>query len=209
MILLHCNFQPHCQPLLHLYNKLSDYFAVTVAAICTLSIIAIGTIATTATAEYYDPVHGTSLNGRSRIITLELSKLDKVVEKPVKEMNVQEYWAVYLEYLTDKEKRWKINEIMVHNEGIAMASEVLIRISKDDKERARLLSEYKYELDTQSKLVSAEREGIKKGIKKGIKEGRKEGRKEGMQKGEQKIIDLLKSGKSPEEIIREYGNKTH
>jgi len=31
-----------------------------------------------------------------------------------------------------------------------------------------------------------------------------EGREEGEQKGEQKIIQLLKSGKSPEEIIREY-----
>ena len=75
-----------------------------------------------------------------------------------------------------------------------MASEVLIDISKDEKERARLLSELKYELDTQSKLVHAERKGIQKGLKKG------------KQEGEQRIIDLLKSGKSPEEIIREYDN---
>ncbi|MCL2068052.1 MAG: hypothetical protein FWG99_11400 [Treponema sp.] len=61
-----------------------------------------------------------------------------------------------------------------------MASEVLMSISKDEVERARLMSEYKYELDIQSKLVTAER------------------------KGKQEIIDLLKSGKSPEEIIRNY-----
>ena len=29
---------------------------------------------------------------------------------------------------------------------------------------------------------------------------------EGIEEGEQKIINLLKSGKSPEEIIKEYGN---
>ena len=61
-----------------------------------------------------------------------------------------------------------------------MASEVLMTISKDDIERARLRSELKYELDTQSRLAYAE------------------------QKGEQKIINLLKSGMSPEEIIRTY-----
>jgi predicted transposase/invertase (TIGR01784 family) len=32
-------------------------------------------------------------------------------------------------------------------------------ISKDEVERARLVSEYKYQLDTQSKLVHAKREG--------------------------------------------------
>jgi hypothetical protein len=33
-----------------------------------------------------------------------------------------------------------------------MASEVLMTISRDEIERARLLSEYKYELDTQSRI---------------------------------------------------------
>lgn len=41
-----------------------------------------------------------------------------------------------------------------------MASEVLMTISKDDAERARLMSEYKYAVDTQSKVVQARREGI-------------------------------------------------
>ena len=74
-----------------------------------------------------------------------------------------------------------------------MASKVLIKISRDEKERARLFSELKYELDTQSKITYA--------AQKGMKKGRKEGKKE----GKQEIINLLKSGKPPEEIIREYG----
>ena len=44
-----------------------------------------------------------------------------------------------------------------------MASEVLINVSRDEIERARLLSELKYELDTQSNLVHAKREGLKEG----------------------------------------------
>jgi predicted transposase/invertase (TIGR01784 family) len=140
------------------------------------------------TFEYYDREHAVPLNGRSRIITLELSKLDKVIEKPAKDMSAPEHWGIFFRYLTDKAKRGKINEIIEYEEGIAMASEVLISISKDEVERARLMSEYKYELDLQSKITYAKREG------------RKEGRREGMQE----ILDLLKSGKSAEEIIKDY-----
>ena len=115
------------------------------------------------TFEYYDPIQRMSLNGRSRIITLELSKLEKVIEKPIKEMDAHEYWGIYFRYLTDKTKREKINEIIACEEGIAMASEVLINVSKDEIERSRLMSEYKYELDTQSRLVTAKRQGRQEG----------------------------------------------
>ena len=100
-------------------------------------------------------------------------------------MSDPERWAVYFEYLTDRSKRSKINEIVNQERGIAMASEVLITITREEREQARLLSELKYELDTQSNLSYAEQKGEKK--------------------GEQKIIELLKSGKSPEEIISDYG----
>ena len=109
------------------------------------------------TFEYYDPIHQISLNGRSRIITVELSKLSKVVKKPINEMSTQEQWGIYFRYLTDKRKRCKINEIVEQEEGIAMASEVLMTISKDEAERFRLMSEEKYQLDMQSKLVHAKR----------------------------------------------------
>jgi len=117
------------------------------------------------TFEYYDPVHNISLKGKSRIITLELAKVEKVVEKPVREMNKYEMWAIFFQYLTDRNKRNKINEILEMNEGIAMAKEVLITITRDDIEWARQMSKLKYELDTQDALANAEYEGIEKGIK--------------------------------------------
>jgi len=146
--------------------------------------------------EYYDPVHQVSLGGRTRIITLELSKMDKVIEKPVEKMSATEQWAVFFRYSTDKTHRDKINEIIQREEGIAMASEVLMTISRDEVERARLMSIEKYELDTQSKITYAKR--------KGMEIGEKKGEKRGIHKGEKNIIDLLKSGKSPEEIIKNY-----
>jgi predicted transposase/invertase (TIGR01784 family) len=48
-----------------------------------------------------------------------------------------------------------------------MASEVLLSISKDEVERARLASEYKYQLDMQSKLVHAKREALQEGLQQG------------------------------------------
>ena len=45
-----------------------------------------------------------------------------------------------------------------------MGAQVLLNISKDEKERARLTSEYKFAVDLQSKMVDAERVGIATGI---------------------------------------------
>jgi len=106
------------------------------------------------------------LDGRSRIITIELSKLRKVVKILPKEMNVRESWAVFFRYLTDKKKRQIINEIIKLKEGIAMAAEVLMTISRDEVERVRLMSEEKRLLDIQSKLVNAKRQGEAKAEKK-------------------------------------------
>ena len=61
--------------------------------------------------------------------------------------------------MTDKKKRGTINEILQQDEGIAMANQILMTISRDEHERARLESEYKYQVDMQSKLVTAKREG--------------------------------------------------
>jgi predicted transposase/invertase (TIGR01784 family) len=142
--------------------------------------------------EYFDPIRKIALGGRSRIITAELQKLDTIIDKSVNEMNGQEHWSVFFRYICDKTKREKINGILECEEGIAMASEVLLTISKDEVERARLLSEYKYKTDLQSQRVDARREGLQEGLQKGLQKGRNE------------LLDLLKSGAAPEEIIKRY-----
>jgi hypothetical protein len=78
----------------------------------------------------------------------------------------------------------KINEILAREEGLAMASTVF-RDTSGEYDWMLKLSEEKYQLDMQSRLVHAKREARKE--------------------GEQRIIDLLRSGKPPEEVIREYG----
>jgi len=109
--------------------------------------------------EYYDPARNVSLGGRTRIFTVELAKLEEVAKKSVDEMGNAERWAVFFEYLTDPAMRSKINEIVGCEEGIKMAGGVLLNISRNEVERARLESEYKAKLDLQTKLVDAKREG--------------------------------------------------
>jgi predicted transposase/invertase (TIGR01784 family) len=98
--------------------------------------------------------------------------------------------------LTDRGKRGKINEVIAREEGIAMASKVLVTISKDEVERARLTSEFKYEMDTQSRIIEAERDGIRKGGKKRAIEIARKLKKRGLP-----IDEITEdTGLSPEEI---------
>ena len=78
---------------------------------------------------------------------------------------------------------------------------VLKELSAD--ERTRMLAEdrEKARRDMASRLDGAKREGIKIGEQIGEQRGERRGKRI----GEQNIVELLKSGKSPEEIIREYG----
>jgi predicted transposase/invertase (TIGR01784 family) len=107
--------------------------------------------------KHYDEENGISLGGRSHIITIELSKLEQIALKPVSEMTALERWAVFFKYTPDKDKREMVNRIIECEEGIAMAGQVMMSISKDEIERARLNSEYKFEVDLQSKMVEASR----------------------------------------------------
>jgi len=109
--------------------------------------------------KHYDEENRVSLGGRSHIIVIELAKLEQIAQKPVAEMTALERWAVFFRYTPDKSKRELVNEIIKVEEGIAMAGQVLLNISKDERERARLTSEYKYAVDLQSKTVDARRAG--------------------------------------------------
>ena len=142
--------------------------------------------------EYYDPENQVSLGGRTRIITLELIKANKIAEKPIDEMSVSEGWMYFFEYLTDKKKRDKINELLKKEEGINMANQVLMTISRDERERERLMQEEKILLDYYS--------GINYEKKKSHAEGRKE--------RDQEIVDLWKSGMPAEEILRNLETST-
>ncbi|MFP3091309.1 Rpn family recombination-promoting nuclease/putative transposase [Treponema sp. TIM-1] len=158
---------------------------------------------------YYDQENKVSLGGRTRIIVVELEKAAGLLGEPVSEMSPAERWTVFFRYVTDPQQRDVINKILTYEEGIAMAGEVLLSISKDEAERARLESEYKYRLDRQSEMVQARRDGLVEGELIGLKKGELIG----LKKEEQHLFEerreiarkLLTMGLSPDQIARATG----
>ena len=106
--------------------------------------------------QYYDRERDITLGGRTRIIFIELSKLDAVLEKDALQMTAKEHWAIYFKHNGDRDKEALINEILKEEEGIAMAQKEYVTITSDERERARLRSELKYILDKQSAEAEAE-----------------------------------------------------
>jgi len=62
--------------------------------------------------ECFDPERCVSLGGNTRIVALELSKLDSVAGKPIAEMGNREMWAMFFKYLTYPKMRAAINAII-------------------------------------------------------------------------------------------------
>jgi hypothetical protein len=134
---------------------------------------------------------------------VELAKVEKIAQKAVSEMSAAESWAVYLRYNADETKRELLEAIAEKNKGVAMAQEVFLTVSRDEKERARLLSEYKFMVDLQSRVLTARDEGIEIGTKKGREIGTTKGVEIGMVKGQNQVLDLMKQGYSAAEIERQ------
>ena len=147
-----------------------------------------------------------------------------IAAKPAGEMSYAERWAVYLEYLTDRSKRSTINEIVGQEEGIAMASEVLLTVSRDEEERASIMRDEKIELDYQSYMTWAKEEGHAKGLAEGKAEGQAAGRAEGLVAGRTEglvagraegwdgcqnfVLELFEQGLTTEEIKQRLEQKT-
>jgi predicted transposase/invertase (TIGR01784 family) len=118
--------------------------------------------------EFYDKVNKVSLGGKTKMITVELDKTGDLEKK--NNLTEAEEWAYVLKNCTEKGKRGIINRILANEEGISMAVESLLTISKDENEAARLLTIEKNLVDWQSGIVHAERRGIKIGEERSAKE---------------------------------------
>ena len=116
--------------------------------------------------------------------------MTEIVDKPIGQMTFSERWAVFMEYRTDRNKRDIINEIVQYEEGIAMASKVLLNITKEDHEKARQLSKLKYELDMQSRQVRAKRAARAEGHAEGHAEGLAEGQEQKALEIAQRMLNL-------------------
>jgi predicted transposase/invertase (TIGR01784 family) len=117
--------------------------------------------------EYYDREAGIGLDGRTHIVVVELEKAGLMAKKPSAALSRGEKWALFFRYAGDRGRRELVNGLLRDEEGIAMAGEVLLTVSRDERERLRLDSEFKYDLDQQDYLVEARKKGLAEGLAKG------------------------------------------
>ena len=115
--------------------------------------------------------NGEQLSDQINIAVIELDKLNKLLNKPVEDMALIEEWSVFFKYAPDPKHRDLVNNVINKNGGIAMAATLLMEISKDEHERARIRSRKMAETDRISDLLTAEARGIEKGIEKGVEKG--------------------------------------
>ena len=73
---------------------------------------------------------------RAMIIELSESKLKEVLKKPVDAMTDMERFSVFLRYAENPDYREIVNKVIESREGLSVAGELLMSISKDERERA-------------------------------------------------------------------------
>jgi predicted transposase/invertase (TIGR01784 family) len=128
------------------------------------------------------------LHDAIQTVIVELSKLDDIVKKPVETMTDLEKFAVFFEYADNPTYRTTVNKVIESEEVLTVASNLLMNISQDEHERARILSRKKFQMDLASNIATAEDRGENRGIQKGKEEEAKD------------ILELIKSGYTLEQI---------
>jgi hypothetical protein len=96
-----------------------------------------------------------------------------------------EMWGLFFGYAQDPRYREIINSIIKTKEEIGMATELLLEVSQDAAERARISSRKKFLMDQTSNLITAE--------------------KRGMIAGRAEIFDLIAQGVPIDEIKKRFG----
>jgi hypothetical protein len=107
--------------------------------------------------EYYDPERKTAFGGRTAVVTLELKKLEHLVETPPEKMRGRERWGLFLRYAAEPERLVLINKLLETEEGIAMAGEAILELPQSQIEEIRQISRDKYIMDQRQAQYDFER----------------------------------------------------
>lgn len=102
------------------------------------------------------------LSDALRMIYVELSKLQDIMKKSIKDMSSLDKWALFFQYASNPNYRENLNEVIDSKEELQMAGNLLMSISQDEHERAVFRSRRMYESDLASNLATAEDRGVKK-----------------------------------------------
>ncbi|GHU37019.1 hypothetical protein FACS1894105_08360 [Clostridia bacterium] len=88
-----------------------------------------------------------------------MTKLAKIMEKPVSEMSDAEEWSAFFAYAGDPKYRDKLEEICANKEAIQMANNMLGTLSRDPDVIAQMRSRKKFQMDMESDRAATFDEG--------------------------------------------------
>jgi predicted transposase/invertase (TIGR01784 family) len=121
---------------------------------------------------------GEALSDAVTVVFAELSKLGKILQKPVKDMTSLEMWSVFLQYADKPDQRKIVAQVAGAKEEIKMAMDALIHVSQDERERAINRSRRMWQTDYESDMNTARENGRMEGHAEGHAEGLAEGSNE-------------------------------
>ena len=100
--------------------------------------------------------NGIQISDQANVVIIELSKLDSLLNKPIYELTALDAWSLFFKYADEPKHRDFLNQIISEREAIAVATDVLLSISRDEDERASYLTRRKNETDRVSEILTAE-----------------------------------------------------
>jgi predicted transposase/invertase (TIGR01784 family) len=110
--------------------------------------------------------NGEQVSDQINMVVVEMDKLGERLNYPVENISSLEAWAMFFNFVDKPAYRGLINNLITSKKELYMATELLMEISKDDRERAIMRSRRMYETDRFNELQLAEDKGIAKGQQK-------------------------------------------
>jgi predicted transposase/invertase (TIGR01784 family) len=142
--------------------------------------------------------NGEQVSDQINMVVVEMSKLGERLNDPVENISWLEAWSMFFNFVDKPAYRGLINNLITSKKELNMATELLMEISKDDRERAIMRSRRMYETDRFNELQMA--------INKGREEGREEGHADivkHMHSEGFSIADIIRATKLTEKEIRD------
>ena len=88
-------------------------------------------------------------------------------------MTALDKWSVFFQYAPDPQHRETVNKVIESEEVLAVAGELLMSISQNERERAIYRSRKKFQTDYQSDMATSWDNGVSVGKEIGIEIGEK------------------------------------
>ncbi|MEL3907532.1 MAG: PD-(D/E)XK nuclease family transposase [Treponemataceae bacterium] len=105
------------------------------------------------------------------------------LDKDIDNYTAQDFWIRFLGNYQSDVKTKALKSLCEKNEGVNMANEVLLTVTEEERQIARELSEYKYQLMVQGEREEARKEGHKEGLSEGLSKGEALGIQKGLDQG--------------------------